>query len=45
MLNYLDASFIKKSFAINFDIKDNEIIDIGWCNVFLEEKEIIEMQN
>ena len=35
----------KKSFAINFDIKDNEIIDIGWCNAFLEEKEIVEFQN
>lgn len=35
----------KISFAINFDIKDNEIIDIGWCNAFLEEKEIVEFQN
>jgi hypothetical protein len=29
----------KKSFAINFEIKDNEIIDFGWCNAFLEQED------
>ena len=35
----------KKSFAINFEIKDNEIIDFGWCNAFLEHDEMKEIQD
>ena len=35
----------KKSFAINFEIKDNEIIDFGWCNAFLEQEEMKEIQD
>lgn len=34
----------KKNFAINFNIKDNELIDFGWCNAFLEQKEMKEIQ-
>lgn len=30
----------KKSFAINFEIKDNELMDFGWCNAFLEQQEV-----
>lgn len=30
----------KKSFALNFEIEGNELVDIGWCNAFLEEKEV-----
>jgi hypothetical protein len=34
-----------KSFALNFELKNNELIDFGWCNAFLGEKEIIELKN
>lgn len=33
----------QKSFALNFEIKNNELIDFGWCNAFLEKKEMIEL--
>lgn len=33
----------QKNFAINFEIKNNELIDFGWCNKFLEYHEMIEL--
>lgn len=30
----------QKSFALNFEIKNNELIDFGWCNKFLEHEEM-----
>lgn len=30
----------EKSFALNFEIKDNELINFGWCNAFLEQQEL-----
>lgn len=35
----------QKSFALNFEIKNNELIDFGWCNVFLEHEEMKEIQD
>ena len=29
-----------KSFALNFEIKNNALIDFGWCNKFLEYEEM-----
>lgn len=34
----------QKSFALNFEIKDNELIDLGWCNAFLEKEEMNDIQ-
>jgi hypothetical protein len=34
----------QKSFALNFEIKNNELIDFGWCNAFLEQKEMKEIK-
>jgi hypothetical protein len=33
----------KKSFAINFEIIDNELIDFSWCNKFLDINETISL--
>lgn len=33
----------KKSFAINFEIIDNELIDFSWCNKFLDINETINL--
>ena len=33
----------QKSFALNFEIKNNELMDFGWCNKFLEYHEMIEL--
>lgn len=30
-----------KSFAINFEIVNEELVDFGWCNAFIEKDEII----
>ena len=30
----------QKSFALNFEIKNNELMDFGWCNKFLEHEEM-----
>lgn len=35
----------QKSFALNFEIKNNELIDFGWCNAFLENEGMKEIQN
>ena len=35
----------QKSFALNFEIKNNELIDFGWCNKFLEYEEMKEIQD
>ena len=32
-----------RSIAINFDIKNNELNDFGWCNMFLEKKDMQEI--
>jgi hypothetical protein len=29
-----------KNFALNFEIKDNKLIDFGWCNKFLDREEM-----
>ena len=34
----------QKSFAINFEINNHELIDFGWCNAFLEQEEMKEIQ-
>jgi hypothetical protein len=34
-----------KSFALNFEIINNALIDFGWCNAFLENEEMEEIQN
>ena len=34
-----------KSFALNFLIINNALIDVGWCNAFLENEEMEEIQN
>lgn len=34
----------QKSFALNFEIKNNVLIDFGWCNAFLEQEEMKEIQ-
>jgi hypothetical protein len=35
----------EKNFALNFELKDNELIDFGWCNAFLEKEEMKEIQS
>lgn len=32
------------TFAINFTLKHNELMDVSWCNFFLNEKEIKEIE-
>jgi len=34
----------QKSFALNFEINNNELIDFGWCNAFLEQEEMKEIE-
>lgn len=34
----------QKSFALNFEINNHELIDFGWCNAFLEQEEMKEIQ-
>ena len=35
----------QKSFALNFEINNNEMMDFGWCNAFLEQEEMKEIQD
>jgi hypothetical protein len=44
ILSYQGVLFIIKSFALNFELKNNELIDFGWCNAFLEQKEMKEIK-
>ncbi len=30
----------EKNFALNFELKDNELMDFGWCNKFLDREEM-----
>ena len=39
----LPGKFIyERTFALNFTLKNGELMDFGWCNFFLNEKEIVE---
>lgn len=33
----------ERSFALNVTLKDNRLMDFGWCNFFLNQKEIEEL--
>lgn len=33
----------ERTFALNFTLKNGELMDFGWCNFFLNEKEIKEI--
>jgi hypothetical protein len=40
----LPGKFIyERTFALNFTLKNGELMDFGWCNFFLNEKEIKEI--
>lgn len=33
----------EKRFALNFEVKDHELIDFAWCNKFLDKEEMKEL--
>lgn len=42
----LPGRFIyNRSHAIYFEIKNNELFDFGWCNAFLDKKDMLELNN
>jgi hypothetical protein len=38
-------TYYKREFAVNFQLKDEKLTDFGWCNAFLNQQDLEDLDD